>query len=281
MGAPRTGQRLPLLLAGMAVVLAGCTDFSLRELRKAESKGTPFQTFLAAEYLRFSESEANQYDWIDSKYFADKGLRAIYGNAVEPEAVSGWDVPAATKPALEEARATLMAKLTPDFITSQPEKAARLQFLFDCWLEQQEENWQQEDIASCKQQLFAEMEDAVPVIEEEPQVVSTSYIVFFEWNKDELTTAAQDIINQVVTQIKSEERYEIILNGHTDRSGSESYNLELSQRRVARVREALIAKGASEKAIVVYAFGETDPRLATQDGVREKANRRVEIFINE
>src|SRR5579884_1817762 len=54
---------------------------------------------------------------------------------------------------MEKARAELMAVLTPDLMRASPSRAAEAQFYFDCWVEQQEENWQTDDIAYCRDNL--------------------------------------------------------------------------------------------------------------------------------
>jgi outer membrane protein OmpA-like peptidoglycan-associated protein len=71
----------------------------------------------------------------------------------------------------------------------------------------------------------------------------------------------------------------VLVEGHADRSGPESYNLALSQRRAEAVAAALRARGVPGDAMSLQAFGETRPRVPTADGVREPQNRRVEILF--
>ncbi len=96
------------LLALLVIIHAvtGCTTYSLQELRSTTPKGTPFQAALAVKYLRFAEEEAANYDWVDSAYFADKGLVAAYGDNVAPEQLSAWDIPEDKRAELEAARAS-------------------------------------------------------------------------------------------------------------------------------------------------------------------------------
>ena len=68
-----------------------------------------------------------------------------------------------------------------------------------------------------------------------------------------------------------------MLAGHADKSGSDSYNVGLSQRRADSVRAYLAGKGIPETAMSTEAFGESRPLVETADGVREPQNRRVEI----
>ena len=68
-----------------------------------------------------------------------------------------------------------------------------------------------------------------------------------------------------------------MLAGYADRAGSASYNVGLSQRRDSSVRSYLELRGIGSGSIASQAFGETNPRVQTADGVREPQNRRVEI----
>ena len=71
----------------------------------------------------------------------------------------------------------------------------------------------------------------------------------------------------------------VSVTGHADRAGSTDNNLALSLRRADAVRQALIAGGISADQITVSGRGEEEPAVPTPDGVREQANRRVEIII--
>ena len=68
-----------------------------------------------------------------------------------------------------------------------------------------------------------------------------------------------------------------MLAGHTDRSGSIQYNVGLAERRNASVTEYLAGRGIPAGRISGEAFGESQPRVPTADGVRELQNRRVEV----
>lgn len=259
---------------------SACTTASLEELRRADPTGSAFQQALAMEYRAFSESEAKQYDWVDMDHFAEKGLLAIYGGDAQPEPVANWNIPVSMQSDFETARARLLAALTEENKTSRPQLAARAQYFYDCWIEQQEENWQVADIAACRDGFFAAIEELQGDSGEAPVTVSTSRIVFFQWNKASFTADGLRIIGSVIEELLSESGYEIILNGHADRSGSDEYNMSLSQQRVQAVRDKLVEGGVNNDVISEFAFGETDPKVMTKDGVRERSNRRVEIFIN-
>lgn len=278
--------KISYMACAAALLLGGCTTYSLEELRRAEPAGSDFQKALARQYLAFADVEAKAYDWVDSAYFADKGLAAAYGHDVAPEEVSGWSIPDSLRPAMEEARAALTEAL--NHAGEKPEAAARAQLNFDCWLEQQEENWQDDDIAHCRDGFADAMAalsgappeaDATMTENGEALVDTVSYIVFFEGGSSVMTFSGKRVVDEVVESLENETDYEIILNGHSDTAGSERYNLKLSERRADAVRQRLTQGGVHEDAIKIFAYGESDPPVKTADGVSEPANRRVEIFL--
>ena len=71
-----------------------------------------------------------------------------------------------------------------------------------------------------------------------------------------------------------------MIAGHADRSGPEAYNQALSERRADNVAQALGQRGIpDQQRCAVEAYGESQPRVPTADGVREPQNRRVEIVF--
>jgi OOP family OmpA-OmpF porin len=105
-------------------------------------------------------------------------------------------------------------------------------------------------------------------------------LVFFDWDRSTLSQQALTSIEQAANLFKFKGNARVTVNGHTDRSGPETYNMALSLRRAAVVRDVLVRDGVPETAIVVVGKGETQPLVPTPDGVREPQNRRVEIVIH-
>jgi OmpA-OmpF porin, OOP family len=103
------------------------------------------------------------------------------------------------------------------------------------------------------------------------------YIVFFEWDRDDITPEAATILNNAVSAYANCGAASVMLAGHADRSGTATYNVGLSQRRAANVRSYLAGRGVPDTRIATEAFGESQPRVPTADGVRELQNRRVEV----
>ena len=103
------------------------------------------------------------------------------------------------------------------------------------------------------------------------------YIVFFELDKSDITSAASSVLDNAIASYRDCGNARVMLAGHTDRSASVRYNLALSQRRNASVQSYLTGRGIGAGSITSEAFGESRPRVPTADGVREPQNRRVEI----
>ncbi len=115
-----------------------------------------------------------------------------------------------------------------------------------------------------------------------PQPVGTitrTYLVFFDWDRADLTTRARQIINEAAQATTKVAVTRIEVAGHTDKSGTPRYNQGLSQRRAANVASELVRLGVPRSAITTQAFGESRPLVNTADGVREPQNRRVEIVL--
>lgn len=112
-----------------------------------------------------------------------------------------------------------------------------------------------------------------------PPVVCTPgpYIVFFEWDKSDITPEAAGILDNAISAYQNCGNAQVMLAGHADRSGAATYNVGLSQRRADSVRSYLSGRGIPDGTITSEAFGESRPRVETADGVRELQNRRVEI----
>ena len=111
------------------------------------------------------------------------------------------------------------------------------------------------------------------------QVPGRSYLVFFDWDKSDLTARAQQIIAEAAQASTRVQATRIDVAGHADRTGTAGYNQALSLRRANNVAAELVRLGVPRSAISISAFGDTKPLVPTAAGVREPQNRRVEIVL--
>lgn len=104
------------------------------------------------------------------------------------------------------------------------------------------------------------------------------FIVFFDWDKDEITPKAAAILDKAAAAYQTTGgQAQVVLAGHTDRSGPQDYNVGMSQQMANNVRSYLVGRGVPDGSITTEAFGESRPLVETADGVREPKNNRVEI----
>jgi outer membrane protein OmpA-like peptidoglycan-associated protein len=130
---------------------------------------------------------------------------------------------------------------------------------------------------------------APPVVEEKqavyvpppapPPAAPRTYLVFFDFNKSDLTADARSIVDKAAANAQTAHVTQLEVTGHTDTVGSDAYNMRLSRRRAESVSAELQAQGIPASEIAIFAKGKRDPLVPTGDGVREPQNRRVQIVF--
>jgi OOP family OmpA-OmpF porin len=128
---------------------------------------------------------------------------------------------------------------------------------------------------------FTEMPEMMPMAAPapEPAPIPRQFMIFFGWDEDTLTDEAKAIVADAANYALTGGIAQIVVTGHTDTSGSASYNVGLSKRRADNTAAELVADGVDPNTIGVAWEGETNPLVPTGDGVREPQNRRVEIVF--
>ncbi len=112
-------------------------------------------------------------------------------------------------------------------------------------------------------------------------LVMTLGDVLFATGKAELQTGARNSLDRLVGFLERYPERTAVIEGHTDSAGSESYNLELSQRRADSVRTYLVTRGISPIRIVAQGKGEGYPIASNETAAGRQQNRRVEIIISD
>ena len=102
--------------------------------------------------------------------------------------------------------------------------------------------------------------------------------VKFQYNSAELMPEARRVLDQLGAAIRAPqlEKYSFVLEGHTDASGSDEYNMRLSERRAQSVRDYLVANhGISSERLRPIGKGETE--LLDTQKPESAVNRRVQV----
>lgn len=105
------------------------------------------------------------------------------------------------------------------------------------------------------------------------------FILYFEPGSATLTAKSEPLLAQIYREVELRKSAAIGVYGHSDRTGSDAYNLRLSLQRAEAVRDLLIAHGVDGESIDVDSHGEGNPLIPTADGVAEPRNRRVEVIV--
>ncbi len=113
-----------------------------------------------------------------------------------------------------------------------------------------------------------------------PAPTPSSYLVFFDFNKSDLTPQALSIVDTAAKNAGPAHVTQITCTGHTDTVGSDAYNTRLSRRRAESVAAELEKQGIPSSEIEIVAKGKHDLLVPTGDGVREPQNRRVQIVYS-
>lgn len=111
-----------------------------------------------------------------------------------------------------------------------------------------------------------------------PAPISRTYLVFFDWDRYDLSNEAREILRDAAGDARQGNAVAVEVRGHADRSGPDDYNMRLSQKRADSVRSYLGELGIPRDTIETKALGEKEPLVPTADGVREPQNRRAEVI---
>ena len=125
--------------------------------------------------------------------------------------------------------------------------------------------------------------DAIPDADvqrrEDSLIVMLPGDVLFDTNSSALAPGAYERLRSVAASLQRYPDTNIVVKGHTDSSGAESYNLKLSEERAENVRKYLVAEGVSASRVTAIGFGEAYPLVSNDTSSGRQQNRRVELEI--
>jgi OmpA-OmpF porin, OOP family len=285
-----------ILASCVAGLLSACSG-TLIQAENAAPPADPFARALHAGYIALAREELDENDFADAKAFAARAVASSAGNPSPPENFGVRRLPAEKLPELSAARDRLVAALARGAANSAPEQAARAQLAFECWMQEQEENFQPDDIAACRDRFTAAIGnfDTGPLANAQPQrprptpamikaprgaePLKTRFVVYFDLDTATLVPGAESEITRAAAAARRSGAAMVQVTGHADRLGSDGYNLTLSRSRAQEVVRALRRLGLPDIGVATQAFGEGKPAIPTGDGKPEPRNRRVEIEL--
>lgn len=272
---------------GGTLLLSACAGTQLNEAEKISPSGTQFDTNLYEGYVKLARAEYGEGDYKDSDVFAGRAIASGSGEDVMPEALEARALPDDAAGALAAARSELVAALDGGAGARMPMEAADAQVKFDCWMQEQEENFQPDDIAACRAGFEAAVAKlkvtkmvAEPAPKPEPMPLPGPFVVYFDFDKADLTTDAMAVLAKLLNAAADSKYEAIVALGHADRAGMDDYNQKLSEMRVKTVASYLANSGLDNAKIRTSAFGEKKPAIETGDDQSEPKNRRVEILFS-
>src|ERR1700688_1119810 len=104
------------------------------------------------------------------------------------------------------------------------------------------------------------------------------YAIYFDFASDHLKPESTPVLEEIAGVLKDNPDWNLTVNGHTDNVGGDPYNLDLSKRRAAAVKQALITQyHITPERLSTDGFGASRP-VDTNDTLAGRArNRRVEL----
>lgn len=103
--------------------------------------------------------------------------------------------------------------------------------------------------------------------------------ILFDFDKSALRPEAKAELDKLVETLDASKEYEIVVGGHTDAIGTESYNMGLSERRAQAVVKYLLTKGVNNAYVGSNNYGESKPLVPNDSSANRQKNRRVEFEV--
>lgn len=286
-----------VIAGGVSAVLAGCglpATFYAESFSEQVISGSDFNSELAKAYQqRVNNSIEFDENWILAGMYTQKGEAALNGQTVmpwnyrtykeEPAFTTGVDEGRASKYNLGAYYSQLVSALNSGGRARDPYSCAQAQVHYD-WLV--DETYQdtppaQEDeedkIAMDFQRFLSQCKGMAPVVEKTAPAPATEWVIYFGWDRSDLTAEAKNVIDNVVSVVSNSAKNMLSVTGFTDTSGGIKYNQKLSEKRANAVTKALKMGGL--KNVDMSGRGETILAKPTADGIREPLNRRAIIAI--
>ena len=272
-----------LMFGVSALAIAGCTNlpgaslgatFDAERYLNETHGGSDFNGALASEYTELGRRAAfKDVLWLNSTAYIAKAQQAEAG--VTPAPWTPAEVGVSTPDDADSLEIyDELVRVVNENKADRPEACARAQAMWDQWME----------AIRGGPNFCITPDDARALLDEALAacgiVGPANFIVYFGFDKTNLTDAARATIDEVVAAVNAMGTSALSLVGHADTVASVAYNQGLSETRARRVSKALIARGVPAGAMTLAGRSENELAVATGNNVREPLNRRVEITLS-
>lgn len=129
------------------------------------------------------------------------------------------------------------------------------------------------------EELKADLEGASVERVGEGILITFNSGLLFDLNSSALQSQTKTNLTNLSSTLNKYDDTNILIEGHTDNSGTDAYNKKLSDQRAASVEEYLEAQGVSGSRISTKGYGESQPVASNDTEVGRQSNRRVEVAI--
>jgi outer membrane protein OmpA-like peptidoglycan-associated protein len=123
--------------------------------------------------------------------------------------------------------------------------------------------------------------DEMEAEQTERGIVLTLSDVLFDTDEAELREGAMRAMDRLAEYMASNPKRELLIEGHTDSTGSEEYNRELAAERASAVADALLQRGIERSRLRTVGLGEAYPVATNDTAAGRQENRRVEIVVSD
>lgn len=279
--------KFALAIALLPLLAACAAGPDLAKTAGMANKGSAFNKALQTEYIALAQAEADEWDMEDAMFFNNKAIAAANGEDVGPQEMKERKISGAAADEITAASYPLTILLGSGGKDFAPAETARAQAMYDCWLQEREENNQQEHIDACINGFNAAIDAAEakrpspmaakPAAPAAPAALPGPYIVYFDFDSFELGASAAAVVKKAAAEGQAAGFELVTVTGHTDKAGSSDYNNGLSRARATSVANALMVEGIARNKVRRSFAGEALPEVNTEDGARKAENRRVVI----
>jgi len=112
-------------------------------------------------------------------------------------------------------------------------------------------------------------------------IVLTLGDVLFDTDRADLKLAGVRLVEQLAVVLNEYPQRNVLIEGYTDSTGTETHNMTLSAQRAGAVRAALLSEGIAQSRVAAWGYGENSPVANNGSAAGRELNRRVEIVLSD